>query len=44
MREVVKPTFYARIVIKDIVVKDAKYKNIPLQGRASKRYDNIGFY
>lgn len=30
MGEVINPTFYTRIIVKGIVVKDAKHKNIPL--------------
>lgn len=44
MKESINPVFHAKVVIECITVKVAKFRDIPLYGRALKGYNNIGFH
>lgn len=43
MGEDVDLVFHAWVIVEGIVVEIAEFRGLPLQGRASKGYDNVDF-
>lgn len=44
MGEGVDPVLYSWIIVEGVTVEVAKFRGVLLQGGASERYGNIGFY